>query len=92
VTSSPSRPRRLWKRFVALVLGTVGLAGGLILFQAYRTQKAWADACVEADRLDPGWRWQDLLAARPLAPNGHGVGDRILEISQSLPPGWPAGP
>ncbi len=59
------------------------------MFEMHRTDKAWADACAEADRLDPGWRWQDLLATRPVAPDDRGVGTRVLEITAALPFRWP---
>jgi hypothetical protein len=35
---------------------------------SYSNEDAWKKACDEADRLDPGWRWDELQARRPLLP------------------------
>ena len=43
----------------------------------------------EADRLDPGWRWDDLLAARPNPPDKENAALRIDAIRKSMPRKWP---
>jgi hypothetical protein len=88
-TPSPPRRRRLWRWLAAFVVGCVALIGGSLAVEDFMIRKAWTDACAEADRLDPGWRWDELLAARPVVAEGRGVGGRVLEICHALPPRWP---
>jgi hypothetical protein len=43
----------------------------------------------EADHLDPGWRWEDLEAARELIPEGQNAGLVALEARRRIPDRWP---
>ena len=45
------------------------LVAVLIAYDHWQQQRAWREACAEADRLDPGWRWPDLAAAWPALPD-----------------------
>lgn len=64
----PAPARRRWRKPV-LILGIpvllglllAGVMGYLHVANAWRWQAAFA----EADRLDPGWRWEDLKAQQP---------------------------
>jgi hypothetical protein len=51
----------------------------------------WRAACAEADALDPGWRWDELLAARPVVPDECNVAVRVRAVRRALPDGWPDG-
>jgi hypothetical protein len=84
----PPRKRRWWPCLAAAVAGVVGLLAGGIALDRYLARKAWADACAEADRLDPGWRWDDLTAARPVGPADN-VAARIRDVKAALPQQWP---
>jgi hypothetical protein len=82
----------LLRWFAAFIFGCAGLIGGGLWLDVFMARKAWTDACAEADRLDPGWRWDDLLAARPVALDGRGVSTRVLEICRAMPQRWPNWP
>jgi hypothetical protein len=88
-TTAPPRPRRRRLRRLAGV--TVVVAG---LFTAgywlghWQAERDWRAACAEADRLDPGWRWDDLLAARPNLPDEHNAALRVREVKRLLPNDW----
>jgi hypothetical protein len=49
---------------------------------------AWIEACGEADRLDPGWRWEDLLARRTILPADCDAAQVTQEAAAQLPPGF----
>ena len=63
---APARPRRRrWLFFVLALLAFVAL--GFFAVKNYldwRLRADWADAEAEADRLDHGWRLDEMLAAR----------------------------
>src|SRR5262249_39058911 len=52
-------------------------------------ERDWQAACAEADRLDPGWRWDDLHARRPPVPVEQNATLRVLEIRRKLNGVWP---
>lgn len=61
-------PRRLLIRLGLLVAVGIGLCIGLLGYLEWRERREWADACAEADRLDPDWRWEELAAKQPTMP------------------------
>jgi hypothetical protein len=81
--------RRWWLWLVAVIVGIVLLIAGGFWMDNYLAEKAWADACAEADRLDPGWRWDDLMAARPIPPDDRNISVHIAAIRATLPQPWP---
>jgi hypothetical protein len=80
------RRRRPW--FVAVAVVIIGGLAAAVAVPAYLANKAWADACAEADRLDPSWRWKDLLAVRPMAA-ADSVGSRVVAAAKLMPRRWP---
>jgi hypothetical protein len=62
--AAPRRRRLLRSGWVLLACAWVGTA--CLLCDRWQQQRAWEEACAEADRLDPGWRWDDLAARPPL--------------------------
>ena len=74
-------PRRRWFRRIAAAVVAVAVAIGLWLaVEQYLAGRDWADACAEADRLDPGWRWAELEAARPSLPDDRNLA-RVVQNS-----------
>src|SRR5262249_37705759 len=43
----------------------------------------------ELDRTDPGWRWDDIQAARPTIPEDENAGNVLLAVPRLLPKEWP---
>jgi hypothetical protein len=85
------RRRRFWTRLV--LLGLV-LIAGLVLVYGYIARIAdrrLRDAMAEADRLDPGWRLEELEAAREAVPDAENAAPRVLATYRLLPPQnqWP---
>jgi hypothetical protein len=57
------------------------------------SEQALREAIAEADRLDPGWRRQDLAARRPAIPDEQNAALRVLAARRLMPPGrWPPMP
>jgi len=82
-------PRR---RFI-LALGCVLVAFGLIVVTMLTQEQSQADyhykqAAAEADRLDPHWRLDDILAQRKKMPDAANSALKVREIAQKLPGGW----
>jgi hypothetical protein len=67
-SAAPRRRRRWLWRCAAALVAVVGLSVAFAAFDHWRQRRAWQEACAEADRLDPGWRWEDLSAAYPAVP------------------------
>jgi hypothetical protein len=91
MTDRPNRRlRRRWPRRVAAATFTaVALFASVVGYVRWRDWYAWHSACVEADRLDPGWRWADLQAARAAVPEGENSAPLILAAARLIPADWP---
>jgi len=88
--SSPREtPRRRWRRLALIPLLPVLAFAGLYALDWYQGQRAWREACAEADRLDPGWRWEDLLARRPEPPADRDAIRVTQDAALKLPDKWP---
>jgi hypothetical protein len=90
---TPARTQPFWKRrlfwaslgllFLFSVLGTVyGVAW-------VAAQRALQEALAEADRLDPGWRLQDLEAQRAPVPDEENAALQAVAVKRLLPAKWP---
>ena len=87
--------RRLGPRLrIVLLLGCVLVAFGLIVaHDAFSRAMAglsyhYKQAAAEADRLDPHWRLDDILAQREKMPDAANSAVKVREIAQKLPGGW----
>ena len=79
--------RKTWLRI--LIVAALGLATvcGLYLFTRLTTNQ---EEIAEADRLDPGWRWEELVAKMPTVPDERNSALRLLAaIHQELPQATP---
>jgi hypothetical protein len=88
---SERRPWRRWRLLLALA-GTVAvLVVGVVALDGYRYSAARAevaDAVAETDRLDPGWRFEDLEAQRRLPPAETNAALQLLKVQSLLPRNW----
>jgi hypothetical protein len=84
-----SRWRRL-KRVLVIVLAllAIGAVGWFILW--LNGQDALERAIAEADRLDPGWRWEELQAKRPELTDDENAVLQMQKVLALLPGGWSA--
>lgn len=66
----PRMPPERWRRLKTLrpaipLLVPFAVLLGVYVVEALRDQRQLEQALAETDRLDPGWRWEDLKARRP---------------------------
>jgi hypothetical protein len=82
-TPKPSRRRRYW----LIALSGFFVAGAAVMtFLGYvRPDLAEREAVAEADRLDAGWRMEDLVAARQPVPDAENSAHVILAAAKLIP-------
>jgi hypothetical protein len=87
-----SRSRQWLKRLAGLLLLLfLGLVG-LYFLEAHWAEQQLQEAAAEAERLDPGWRWDELQAARVKLPAGQNSADQLLAARKLLGGSWPPAP
>jgi hypothetical protein len=90
MSASAPKPRRRWPLRLALaLLAVVGTPLLIIGFGRWQEGREWRAACAEADRLDPGWRWHELLASRPTVPDSENLALTAHAVHRLLPEGLP---
>lgn len=86
----PGRSRSRWWKW--LLLGLFALVVLSVLWVAILFSlagRAWREAVAEADRLDPGWRFEELAARRPPIPDEQNAALHVLAAADLLPDPWP---
>src|SRR5262249_40908322 len=63
-----ARSGRRLSRVIWAAAAVVGFMVAISVYDRRQQQRAWCEACAEADWLDPGWRW-DGVAGRPAPPH-----------------------
>jgi hypothetical protein len=84
------RKRLIWvcSGVLFFVLACVGVA----LYLDWQNERELREAEAEADRLDPGWRLQDLEGGHPAVPDTENGALQLLAAARLLPAFWPAPP
>jgi hypothetical protein len=92
-TPVAARVRRLLRECGAALVLVVAVVI-LIIGQRWRNaRREVADAVAEADRLDPGWRFEDMVEVpRPLPPPERNSAVQVLKANSLLARGWPYPP
>ncbi len=72
---------------LVLVFGVITLS--TLLNEIQQADRRYAAAAAEADRLDPRWRLDDILAAREKVADSENSVLKVREIAGKLPGGWP---
>lgn len=90
--ANPSRPPRLFRWRKRLLLGSL-IAAPLclvvsFLYLVHSSDQALREAIAEADRLDPGWRMEDLQAKRAVIPDEQNAALIIMAAQTRLPSAW----
>jgi hypothetical protein len=83
-TSAPRRRRR-WPWMMLPVLLSLGILGGIYVYNTYSGNARLQRAVAEADRLDPGWRFAELEARRPEVPDEENAILHVLAARNYLP-------
>ena len=88
----PKRTRRTQLVFVLVVLIPVCFTVFAYVATRYLGTAHLENAFAEADRLDPGWRFDDIEAQRLPFPSANKNGiDQVLRVKSAMPPSrWPA--
>lgn len=81
------RRRILFAGVVIFVI--VGGIGAPLILVFTHGERELSEAVAEADRLDPGWRWQDLQARRPQIPDAENSARPLQLVGNLLPKNWP---
>jgi hypothetical protein len=80
-------------RFILLICGLVlafaSIALTMLSSQMWQADGRYREAAAEADRLDPGWRLDEIMAQREKVPDAINSALRVRKIAQQLPHGWP---
>jgi hypothetical protein len=85
ITTRAMSPRQRQLCFIGLGLVAVAaLALGMAKFQSWKEERDWQEACAEADRLDPGWRYEDLVAGEVQIPNEQNSVTRVQKAMNLL--------
>jgi hypothetical protein len=90
--SAKRPPRSLCKRI--LFRGALLVLAAVVLYLAYdylqrtRGMSALERTLAELDESDPGWRWEDILAARATIPDEQNSARTVIEAHRLLTSGW----
>jgi hypothetical protein len=86
---SLSPPRRSWLRLLIVGAGLflAALVGGY-LYLDYAREREIRAAMAEADRLDPGWRFEDMEGARAPVPDVENGALLVRAAHAKMPGGW----
>jgi len=92
-TTPPARPRlRWWKRCLRWLLVLMLVAGVAVWILLFMADRELRQATADADRLDPGWRYEDLEKKRATIPDEENSALQVLAVAKLLPTPWPPTP
>ncbi|MHC5544958.1 hypothetical protein ACYOEI_42525, partial [Singulisphaera rosea] len=90
-TNHPKTTRRSFpvlKTLIGLgVFATLCLVGAVLAIPYYVSETV-REAEAEADRLDPGWRWEEIEARREVLSDETNSANLVAEIIDVLPDEW----
>jgi ABC-type transport system involved in multi-copper enzyme maturation permease subunit len=53
-------------------------------YLAFAAEREWRQAVAEADRVDPGWRWEELQARRAVVPPARDAAPTVMIVHQAV--------
>ncbi len=86
--TAPPTTRRRRLLLLALVVLAAFVAGGSWFFVSLKDRQLQA-VFAETDRLDPGWRLEDLDAKRPVIPDEENSALTLIAVVKKMPSRWP---
>jgi hypothetical protein len=92
MSDAPSKPRRTaWRWLVAVPVLLLVVVSIVVLFRGRTANRRLAVAMSVADRDDPHWRLDDLLAHREQVPDAENSALVLAKSSELLGKNWPDG-
>jgi hypothetical protein len=73
------------------VAAAVAIVAVLYVYLEYYHDRELREAIAESDRLDPGWRFADIEAARAVVPDAENSAPIVLAAAALMPKNWRAG-
>jgi type II secretory pathway pseudopilin PulG len=93
LAGAPSRRRlRVWHLLAIVVLVASALAYGGYAYDRQAQEQALKEAVAEADHVDPGWRLEEIEAARKVIPDERNAALKVIEVRRLMPKTWPTPP
>src|SRR6267378_4265851 len=80
-------PRRWRRRLIVGIVAVLGVGVGGFAFLFYH-EADLEQAVAEADRLDPGWRLEEMEAARAAVPDAENGAVLVLAAHPLIPARW----
>jgi hypothetical protein len=85
----PKPRRRKWLLRVGITfLVLLLVAAAFYAYWRHQVNQNLDDVVAALDRHEPGWRWDDILAARPTIPDESNGALRVLNAGKSIPSPW----
>jgi hypothetical protein len=90
---SPVRSRLRWLCLgVIAAIVALAITTGAYLYHEHLVEQDLLDAIAEADRLDPGWRLEEMEAARAAVPDAENSAILVRAADAGMPATWPTPP
>lgn len=87
ISAPTRRGPRIWLRLLILLVLVIAAPFLFYLFDRFWVEWALRAAWAEADRTDPGWRYEELQAKREVIPDDENGALQVLKALQHLPKG-----
>jgi hypothetical protein len=81
------KPALKWLALVLIVL--IGAGFGVRAYVMHKSDKDLQEVMDELDRTDPGWRWDEIQAAREVIPPEENSAPILLAANKLIPKTWP---
>ena len=84
-TTVPRIRRRMLRTIGLGLLVTVAVVAGIFLITSWLAEDRLQKKLAELDASDPGWRWDDIIAAREELPDDQNSAVRVQNVVQMFP-------
>lgn len=78
------------KWFLGIILLVLLVAAGVWFYGSFTDRRNLAAVIAEVDRADPGWRWDEIEAARQRVADEQNSATQVLKAHALMPRNWPS--